>query len=72
VGVLCLIRERGAKEVSLLAFAGPTEVLFISGKQTQWLDYLPSPAIALAATNVFCAVAMADGSLNVYSHTGRK
>ncbi|KAF8490609.1 WD40-repeat-containing domain protein [Gautieria morchelliformis] len=50
----------------------PTEVLFVSGKQTQWLDYLPSPVIGLAATSVFCAVAMADGSLNVYSHTGRK
>ncbi|KAF8588803.1 WD40 repeat-like protein [Ramaria rubella] len=50
----------------------PTEVVFISGKQTQWLDYLPSPLIGLAATGVFCAVAMADGSLNVYSHTGRK
>lgn len=52
--------------------AGATEVLLVSGKLTQWLDYLPSPAIALVATNVFCAVAMADGSLNVYSHTGRK
>jgi len=50
----------------------PTEVLFVSGKQTQWLDYLPSPVIALAATNVFCAVAMQDGSVNVYSHTGRR
>jgi protein HIRA/HIR1 len=55
-----------------IAWAGPTEVVFVSGKQTQWLDYLPSPVIGLAATSVFCAVAMADGSLNVYSHTGRK
>ena len=52
--------------------AGPTEVVFVSGKQTQWLDYLPSPVIGLAATSVFCAVAMADGCLNVYSPTGRK
>ncbi|GJJ10789.1 hypothetical protein Clacol_005017 [Clathrus columnatus] len=50
----------------------PTEVLFVSNKQTQWLDYLHSPVIALAVTTDFCAVAMADGSLNVYSHTGRK
>lgn len=52
--------------------SGPSEVIFVSGKQTQWLDYVPSPVIALAATSVFCAVALADGSLNAYSHTGRK
>ncbi|KAI0938409.1 hypothetical protein AcV5_000100 [Taiwanofungus camphoratus] len=51
---------------------GPTEVLFVSGKQTQWLDYLPSPILAMTATSVFCAVAMQDGSVNVYSHTGRR
>lgn len=51
---------------------GPAEVIFVSNKQTQWLDYLHSPVIALAVTTDFCAVAMADGSLNVYSHTGRK
>ncbi|KAH9849560.1 WD40 repeat-like protein [Lenzites betulinus] len=50
----------------------PPEVIFVSGKQTQWLDYLPSPILALAATSAFCAVAMQDGSLNVYSHTGRR
>lgn len=50
----------------------PAEVIFVSNKQTQWLDYLHSPVIALAVTTDFCAVAMADGSLNVYSHTGRK
>ncbi|EMD34741.1 hypothetical protein CERSUDRAFT_116935 [Gelatoporia subvermispora B] len=52
---------------------GVVEVLFASGgKQTQWLDYLPSPILAVAATPVFCAVAMQDGSVNVYSHTGRR
>ncbi|CCM01218.1 uncharacterized protein FIBRA_03266 [Fibroporia radiculosa] len=51
---------------------GSTEVLFVSGKQTQWLDYLPSPVLAITATTVFCAVAMQDGSVNVYSHTGRR
>ncbi|KAG6840432.1 hypothetical protein C0991_006744 [Blastosporella zonata] len=50
----------------------PTEVMFISGKQTQWLDYLPSPALNLKATPLFCAVAMLDGSVTVYSHTGRR
>ncbi|KAH0834880.1 histone transcription regulator 1 [Lanmaoa asiatica] len=51
---------------------GPTEVLFVSGKQTQWLDYLPSPVVGLTASLSFCAVAMQDGSVNVYSHTGRR
>ena len=44
----------------------------MTGKQTQWLDYLPSPVLAVRATCHFCAAAMQDGSLNVYSHTGRR
>lgn len=51
---------------------GTNEVSFVSGKQTQWLDFLPSPALALKATSFFCAVAMQDGSVNVYSHKGRR
>ncbi|KAG6914965.1 hypothetical protein DXG01_014188 [Tephrocybe rancida] len=51
---------------------GLTEVIFISGKQTQWLDYLPSPALSIKATPLFCAVATLDGSVTVYSHTGRR
>ncbi|KAI0659408.1 WD40 repeat-like protein [Cubamyces menziesii] len=50
----------------------PNEVLFVSRGQTQWLDYLSSPILALVATSAFCAVAMQDGSVNVYSHTGRR
>ncbi|KAI0765257.1 WD40 repeat-like protein [Fomes fomentarius] len=50
----------------------PNEVLYVSGKQTQWLDYLPSPIVALTATSSFCAVGMQDGTLTVYSHTGRR
>ncbi|KAK2465593.1 hypothetical protein APHAL10511_002485 [Amanita phalloides] len=52
--------------------AGTNEVSFVSGKQTQWLDFLPSPVLALKATSFLCAVAMQDGSINVYSHTGRR
>ncbi|THH13234.1 hypothetical protein EW146_g6952 [Bondarzewia mesenterica] len=48
-----------------------TEVVYLAGKQTQWLDFLPSPVITLAATGCFCAVGMLDGNLNVYSPTGR-
>ena len=53
-------------------FAAPTEVMGISRKQTMWLDYLPSPALLLQATPFYCAVAMVDGSVNVYTHTGRR
>jgi protein HIRA/HIR1 len=51
---------------------GPTEVSFVSSKQTQWLDYLPSPVVGLTASSSFCAIAMQDGSVSVYSHTGRR
>ncbi|KAF8067726.1 histone transcription regulator 1 [Lyophyllum atratum] len=51
---------------------GPTEIIFMAGKQTQWLDYLPVPALAIKATSCFCAVALLDGSVVVYSHTGRR
>lgn len=44
----------------------------MSSKQIQWLDYLPCPVLAIKATSNFCAVAMQDGSVNVYSHTGRR
>lgn len=53
-------------------FAGQTEVTFADGKQTLWLDYLPSPVLALTASTTFCAAATQDGSVNVYSHTGRR
>ncbi|PPQ69736.1 hypothetical protein CVT25_010445 [Psilocybe cyanescens] len=51
---------------------GTTEVAFVSGKQTEWLDYLPSPALVVNATSSYCAVGMEDGSIHVYSHTGRR
>jgi len=51
---------------------GPTEITFADGKQTLWLDYLPSPVLVLTASTTFCAAAMQDGCVNVYSHTGRR
>ncbi|TFK49367.1 WD40 repeat-like protein [Heliocybe sulcata] len=48
------------------------EVSFVSRKQVQWLDYLPSPVLALAATSMFCACVSEDGSVNVYSPQGRR
>lgn len=49
-----------------------TEVAFIIGKGTHWLDYLPSPVLLVKATTSYCAVAMEDGCVNVYSLNGRR
>ncbi|KAF8911743.1 WD40-repeat-containing domain protein [Mucidula mucida] len=52
--------------------SGVAEVMFVHGKQTLWIDYLPFPALAIKATTSFCAVATQDGSVYVYSHSGRR
>jgi protein HIRA/HIR1 len=49
-----------------------TEIVFTAGRQVQWLDYLPSPVLAATAAPQFCAVALLDCSVNVYSPTGRR
>jgi hypothetical protein len=49
-----------------------SEVSYMSGKHTQWLDYLPCPALIVCASSRFCAVGLVDGSVIVYSHTGRR
>lgn len=49
-----------------------TRIMFATNKEVQWLDYVPSPVLLVKATNVFCAVAMQDGSVNVYSPNGRR
>ncbi|KAF7291869.1 Protein HIR [Mycena indigotica] len=48
------------------------EVSLMSGKHTQWLDYLPSPALAVCAASRFCAVALIDGQVLVYTLNGRR
>lgn len=58
--------------VTELCFAEPSEVVFLSGKNTQFLDYVPGSIIGLAVTSTFCAAALEDGSVNVYSPTGRR
>ncbi|KZP25696.1 histone transcription regulator 1 [Athelia psychrophila] len=50
----------------------PTEVALVSGKHTQWLDFLPSRVLAMTGTASFAAVALEDGSLVVYSPNGRR
>ncbi|KAG6829748.1 hypothetical protein H0H92_003624 [Tricholoma furcatifolium] len=54
------------------ADGGPTVLKFVGGSQIQWLDYLSSPALILQGTSSFCAAALLDGSVVVYSHTGRR
>ena len=51
---------------------GPSEVTFFQGKTSQWMDYIQSPALAVAGSSRFCAVGMEDATVNVYSHTGRR
>ena len=57
-----------------LSLSEPSEITFFSSKEktVQWLDYLPMPVLAIRASNKFCAAAMEDGSINVYSLTGRR
>ena len=51
----------------------PTEISqHSSSTTTEWLDYLPSPVIALVVTSIFSAFACEDGTISVYSPTGRK
>ncbi|KAF7980268.1 hypothetical protein HWV62_39019 [Athelia sp. TMB] len=50
----------------------PTEVALTSGKQTLWLDFLPSRVLAMTGTASFSAVALEDGSVVVYSPNGRR
>ncbi|KDQ60101.1 hypothetical protein JAAARDRAFT_125533 [Jaapia argillacea MUCL 33604] len=54
------------------ADGGPYEAIYVSGNKTQWLDYLPCPVVLVTATSAFCAAALQDGSVNVYSPTGRR
>ncbi|KZO90530.1 WD40 repeat-like protein [Calocera viscosa TUFC12733] len=50
----------------------PTDVQLYQNKSVQWLDYLPCPVNALAATTFFYAAAGEDGGITVYSNTGRR
>jgi protein HIRA/HIR1 len=53
-------------------FSAPSEVTFFTGKQTQWLDYVPAAVTAVATTAHFNAASMQNGYVNVYSPTGRR
>ncbi|KAL5498482.1 HIR1 [Sanghuangporus vaninii] len=52
----------------------PSEITFFSSKEktVQWLDFLPIPVLSICASSRFCAAAMEDGSINVYTLTGRR
>jgi hypothetical protein len=47
-------------------------VTYSRGKEVQFLDYVSSNVIAVAATTSFCAAALEDAALNVYTPTGRR
>ncbi|KAH8817594.1 histone transcription regulator 1 [Flagelloscypha sp. PMI_526] len=51
---------------------GVNQVMYLKGKDTVYKDFLPSPALSLAATKHFCAAAMQDGTINVYTPHGRR
>ncbi|KLT43237.1 WD40 repeat-like protein [Cutaneotrichosporon oleaginosum] len=47
-------------------------VTFSQGGSDLWMDFLPSPAIIIAATSQFCAVTCLDGTVRTYSTGGRQ
>ncbi|PPQ65112.1 hypothetical protein CVT24_003003 [Panaeolus cyanescens] len=48
------------------------EVIFSQGKEIFWIDYLPSPVLCVKATSRFSAAALQDGSVVVWTPTGRR
>lgn len=50
----------------------PPEVTYTTPKDVQFLDYVSSNVIAVAATTALCAAALEDSTLNIYTPTGRR
>ena len=48
------------------------KITYCANGQDQWLDYLPSAVLVMAASARFCAVACEDRSISVYSPAGRQ
>ena len=48
------------------------KVTYCTNGQDQWLDYLPSAVLVIAASASFCAVACEDRSIMGYSPAGRQ
>ena len=49
-----------------------TEIICALGADVHWIDYVPRRVIRITKTSMFAAVAMDDGSLNLYSPQGRR
>lgn len=47
-----------------------TIALAVNGKES-WVDFIPSPALAIVANTCMCAVASEDGMIRVFSPAGR-
>ncbi|KAK8853078.1 hypothetical protein IAR55_003779 [Kwoniella newhampshirensis] len=50
---------------------GQTIITFSKDGENLWIDYLPSPVLAIAVSSSFSAVACEDSSVRVYSPAGR-
>lgn len=51
---------------------GSNSVSLSINKQDVWTDFIPSPALAVVSTSSFSAVASEDGSVRIYSASGRQ
>ncbi|KAK4701977.1 protein HIRA/HIR1, partial [Phenoliferia sp. Uapishka_3] len=51
---------------------GTSEVAVVTATKTLWVDYLPKYIVCAAGSPHFVAVSTEDGSLTVYSPTGRR
>jgi len=51
---------------------GKNRVICHRDGQEQWLDFVPSPVLAMTVTDRFCATSSEDSSVTVYSAAGRR
>ncbi|WRT70374.1 uncharacterized protein IL334_007372 [Kwoniella shivajii] len=51
---------------------GTNKIIFVRDGESQWVDYQSSAVLALAVTSKVCAAACEDGSVVVYSPSGRQ
>ncbi|KAL8291734.1 hypothetical protein RQP46_001992 [Phenoliferia psychrophenolica] len=51
---------------------GTSEIAVVTKSKTLWVDYLPNYVVCAAGSEEFVAVSTEDGSLTVYTPTGRR
>lgn len=57
---------------NILQGASCSRITMTSEGRVIWTDYLTSPILLMAGGSSFSAVACEDGSIHVYSETGRR